>query len=65
MESDVFFSYEVYNIFADEYLFHNKGNTTWNEFLEFKNLGIVSLGLNSFRIQDKKKWLLSKLKYGF
>jgi len=64
MESDRFSSNAVYIMFMYEYLFHNNGNTTWAEFLRYKDLGIVCLGSSNYRIQDKKKWMLAKIKYG-
>lgn len=47
-----------------EHLFYNNGETTWADFLKLKDLGIVFQGFGEYRIQDKKKWLLCKLKYG-
>ena len=64
MESDSFYSHKLYNVFEIEYLYHNNGNTTWAEFLKLKDLGVVFLGFAEYRIQDKRKWLFAKIKYG-
>ena len=79
MESNNFFSNKVYNIFESEYLYYEKEDVTWTEFVRFKDLGIVflgfadyqiidkkvvSLGLPNYQIVNEKKWLLSKVKYG-
>lgn len=64
MESDIFYSHKLYNILMYEHLFYNNGETTWADFLKLKDLGIVFQGFGEYRIQDKKKWLLCKLKYG-
>ncbi len=40
----------------------NKGS--FEEFIESKDLGVVSIGFKIYKIVDNKKWLLTKLKYG-
>ena len=43
----------------------------WKDFIKSKDLGIICLEATStssgdlYKIIDKKKWLLAKLKYGF
>lgn len=62
MDSDNFYSRKVYNVFENEFLYCE--HTTWTEFLRSKDLGIMFLGFAEYRIIDKKKWLLTKIKYG-
>lgn len=63
-DSDIFDTKVIYDHFVDELLWYNNGNATWDEFLKYKDLGLVYLGLCKYRIQDKKKWMLAKIKYG-
>lgn len=65
MESDTFYSGDIYDHFAEEFLWYNNGNINWDEFLESKDLGIKYLGSNKYLIEDKNKWFLGKIKYGF
>jgi hypothetical protein len=39
----------------------------YSDYIKAKDLGIicVSLASNIYRIVDKKKWILTKIKYGF
>lgn len=61
---------KIYHQFIHEY---NKCYSTWKTFLDSKDLGITkdvrySAVTSMFRryiITDKKKWALTKIKYGF
>jgi len=40
---------------------------SWYDFILYKDLGIeytLKPGVNCYKITDKKKWLLTRLKYG-
>ena len=39
----------------------------WTLFLKHKDFGIICIDFlrHSFRVVDEKKWLLTKIKYGF
>jgi len=64
---------KIYKMLANEFfLFINKnGNISgsdlhFNEFIEMKDLGIICLSYfgDLYKIVDKKKWALTKIKYG-
>ena len=56
---------KIYNILYDEYAESNIN--AWSKFIKSKDLGIISLSYydDEYRIVDEKKWLLTKIKYGF
>ena len=62
MDSDTFINKTIYEYYRVESRF-----ISWKEFIKSKDLGIicVSLASNIYRIVDKKKWILTKIKYGF
>ena len=69
MASDTFYNTTIYIHFRNEYYSNNNNlfkNNIWNNFIESKDLGVICLSFNDeYKIVDEKKWLLSKLKYGF
>ena len=56
----------IYSTFKVEY-FLNNTTPSWSSFVLSKDLGIILINFHeeTYRITDEKKWLLSKLKYGF
>jgi len=66
MDSDIFINSTIYIHFRNEY-YSNKNNHIWNNFIESKDLGVICLSYlnDEYKIIDKKKWMLTKLKYGF
>ncbi len=63
MDSKGVFIPELYHKFKFEYF---KSSLSWKEFIIAKDIGLIT-GESFFfyEIIDEKKWLLSKLKYGF
>ena len=68
----------IYKTFASEwvkYKFDNFGKLityeNWKDFIKIKDLGIIcvrsypSATQDEYEIIDEKKWLLTKIKYGF
>ncbi len=60
----------IYDILYKEWNW--KQIPTWKSFIDSKNLGIEFMSktgpwplVHIYKIVDKKKWLLTKLKYGF
>ena len=53
----------VYNTLVREWV--ESTITTWSVFIKKKSLGIKHIGGNSYKVVNKKKWLLNKIKYGF
>ncbi len=68
MDSDTFYTSEIYHKFKYEWTTHSKyewTTHTWSEFIESKDLGIEYLDQNLYKIVDHKKWAITKIKYGF
>lgn len=63
-DSDTVISGDIYDRFLDELVLSNNENVSYNEFLDYKELGLVYLYGSKYRIIDKKKWMLAKIKYG-
>jgi hypothetical protein len=67
----------IFKTFESEYRHTNKTQNyksfiTWSNFIKQKNLGIqceqsqfLIVVLSRYIVTDKKKWVLTKLKYGF
>lgn len=68
MASKYFFNKNILKTFRLEYMLESK-LSSWKKFIESKDLGIICVSYSSlddeYEIIDEKKWLLSKLKYGF
>jgi len=62
MDSNVIENENIYNVVKVEYLTQP---LNWNKFIKNKDLGVIHLVDDEYKIIDEKKWLLSKLKYGF
>jgi hypothetical protein len=63
MDSNVIENENIYNILYYEYALSNIN--AWSKFIKSKDLGIMHFVDDEYEIIDEKKWLLSKLKYGF
>jgi hypothetical protein len=61
MDSETFDSIEIFKIFSIEF---RKSNLFWRDFLKTKDLGIEHVVNNLYPITDRKKFMLSKIKYG-
>jgi hypothetical protein len=55
------------NIWNCLYPVEYNSDDSWYSFIKSKDLGIICVDLlaDEYTIVDEKKWLLSKLKYGF
>jgi hypothetical protein len=64
MDSEIILNHNIYKILYSEY---TVSECNYALFIERKDLGIISIDLTGdfYKITDEKKWLLSKLKYGF
>jgi hypothetical protein len=62
MDSNVIENENIYNFLKEEFL---RTDWNWDKFIENKDLGIMHFVDDEYEIIDEKKWLLSKLKYGF
>ena len=70
MDSDTFINSTIYIHFRNEYYSNNNNlfkNNIWNNFIESKDLGVICLSHfnDEYKIVDEKKWMLTKIKYGF
>ena len=50
-----------------EFRSDNNPINLYSDYIKAKDLGIICLSLasNIYRVVDKKKWILTKIKYGF
>lgn len=67
-DSLVFKNSEIYSYFIKEYAnYFNKKYECFSDFIKNKNLGIVCIDrfANKYMIIDIKKWMLTKIQYGF
>lgn len=64
MDSEIILNHNIYKILYSEY---TVSECNYALFIKSKDLGIISIDLTGdfYKITDEKKWLLSKLKYGF
>ena len=64
MDSNVIENENIYKILYSEY---TVSECNYALFIERKDMGIISIDLTGdfYKVVDEKKWLLSKLKYGF
>lgn len=62
-EDTIYYYFRDYyhNLREDEYTHINN----WGEFIEALDIGIEFYKDEIYKIVDKKKWLLTKIKYGF
>ena len=73
MESNTFSSPKIFRVFGLEWetvLLSERLNIDWAEFVERKGLGIRAKGdkwyeVGIYEVTDEKKWIFTKLKYGF
>lgn len=61
-------TFKIYELFWNEWSVSNYSN--WDDLIKSKDLGIIFIevgqGLShNYKIVDKKKWILNKIKYGF
>ncbi len=62
MESKILRSEKIFKTFKEEWL---SSRIWWSNFINNKDLGIRYDYSNKYFITDEKKWMLTKLKYGF
>jgi hypothetical protein len=64
MDSEIILNHNIYKILYSEY---TVSECNYALFIERKDMGIISIDLTGdfYKVVDEKKWLLSKLKYGF
>jgi len=64
MDSEIILNHNIYKILYSEY---TASECNYALFIKRKNMGIISIDLTGdfYKVVDEKKWLLSKLKYGF
>ena len=71
MESKIFINGLIAEKFGSEYIRDKTPSLSWKDFIKIKDLGIIcvrsypSATQDEYEIIDEKKWLLTKIKYGF
>ena len=57
---------KVFHAFVKEYFNSNKTLFFWKEFIKNKDIGIEDVTVidRCYKITNKKKWVLAKIKYG-
>jgi len=69
LNENLFVDSNILTVLFDDYRSRHPHFPAWDDYIKSKNLGIIVMecaGSNSvYRIVDEKKWLLTKIKYGF
>jgi hypothetical protein len=72
MDSNTFKCEKIYEMFKRKWInIHSNGeesvNQLWKNYINALDLGIVSVSFyeDTYKIIDEKKWIFSKIKYGF
>ncbi len=65
IDSNIFINNQIWENLKYEY--SDSTFRIWEDFIKIKDFGIVCIDFmeDEYRVEDDKKWLINKIKYGF